>query len=76
MSQFQDLVKIFVTGAIREAIFLVPARAETRPETTHITVKERDDALLECRVTGNPAPQVSWLRKVNICHIPAENIEM
>jgi len=42
---------------------LVPAKVENGPETAYLTLKEGEDALLECKVSGNPAPSVHWTRK-------------
>ena len=48
-------------------IFPVPARVESSPEAAYLTLQEGEDALLECKVSGNPKPEVSWKKQVKTC---------
>ena len=40
-------------------------RASVRAVESRVTVKEGEEARLECEVHGNPQPSVSWEKQVN-----------
>ena len=46
-------------------LILVPAQVLSTPETAYLTLKQGEDALLECKVSGNPKPTVTWSKQVN-----------
>ena len=41
-----------------------PVRASVRALEASVTVKEGEEARLECEVQGNPNPTVSWKKQV------------
>ena len=59
------VTQIYAYSPLNHVLFLVPAQVLSTPETAYLTLKQGEDALLECKVSGNPKPTVTWTKQVN-----------
>lgn len=41
---------------------LVPPTVRAHPETGHVTARKGSSVTLECKASGNPVPNVHWVR--------------
>jgi hypothetical protein len=41
---------------------LVPPTVRAHPETGHVTARKGSSVTLECKASGNPVPNVHWIR--------------